>query len=206
MAGLDGSGKSTQVDLLSQWLQDDQQDVVVYSFFKTNSKEKYRETINYLRKKNLNLNREQFLIVLASFQIKTFIENIANDVNNTNKVVIMDRFVETLYAHAELHKIDDNIIHDILDNVHIKPDFYFFIKLPYQTCYQRINERNERLALHETIESMEILAHSFEKLIGKLNMSVIDGNKNIQEIHKEIKRRLEWKKIRKSYKLATKQQ
>lgn len=185
LSGLDGSGKTTQCKLLCKNLM--YKNPIYYKLGdEEDSNRVNRATINYIKNTNLRLNNDQKYLIKSVFHMCFDIQRLTNKEEFSDRIVVMDRYVETIYAHAQLHGIDTEIINDIFDGIYVKPDFYFFLDLRPETCYQRIKRRSETISKHEELSNLIKLDKFYKEIVKRLDITVIDGNKASLEVFKDI--------------------
>jgi dTMP kinase len=185
LSGLDGSGKTTQCKLLCKNLM--HKNPIYYTFGDVEDGNRVnRATINYIKKVNLHLDNNQKYLIKSAFHMYFDIKRLTNKEEFKNKIVVMDRYVETIYAHAQLYGVDLNIINEIIEEVYVKPDLYIFLDLKPETCYQRITKRSKVMSKHEELSNLIKLDGLYEEIVKRLDITVIDGNKASLEISKDI--------------------
>lgn len=111
------------------------------------------------------------------------IKKLANDSIYHDKIVIMDRCVETIYAHAQLYGLGTEIIKNIFEDVYIRPDYYLFLDADPQVCYERILHRGETVETHEELHNLILLNEFYKSIIELLGIRLIDANGSPSEIH-----------------------
>lgn len=185
LSGLDGSGKTTQCKLLCKNLM--HKKPIYYTFGdEEDSNRVNRATINYIKKTNLRLNNDQKYLIKSAFHMYFDIQRLTNKEEFSDQIVVMDRYVETIYVRAQLHGIGPEIINEIFEGIYVKPDFYFFLDLRPEICYQRIKRRSEAINKHEELANLIKLNKFYEEIVKRLDITVINGNKTLLEVSKDI--------------------
>lgn len=185
LSGLDGSGKTTQCKLLCKNLRHKNPIYYIFGNMEDGNRAN-RAIINYIKKVNLHLDNDQKYLIKSAFQMCFDIQRLKNKEDFSDKIVVMDRYVETIYAHAQLCGVNLEIINEIFEGVYVKPDFYFFLDLQPEICYQRIKARGEVINKHEDLSSLIKLDGFYEEIVKRLDMTVIDGNKTSLDVSKDI--------------------
>ncbi len=185
ISGLDGSGKTTQCKLLCEYLL---QEDPIYYIFGNIEDNKYvnRATINYLKKTNLFLNNTQKHLIKSAFHMYFDIEQLTHNKFYHDRIVIMDRYVETIYAHAQLYGLEPEIISDIFKDIYIRPDFYLFLDLDPEICYKRVLQRGKAVSTHEELFNLIELHELYKSTVKELGIKLIDADRTPSEIHQSI--------------------
>ncbi len=192
--GIEGCGKSTQAEMLTSYLEKQGRSV-----FLTREpggpkiSENIREIL--LKKENSEMLPEtELLLYMASRSQHTgewIIPKLAEGI-----VVISDRYYDSSLAYqGAARKLDRNIIDTItaFATFGLKPDLTFLIDLSAEIGLSRISRKNadrlerESHVFHEKVREgfLEIAGNEKERYI------IVDGNLTINEIHKEIVKKME---------------
>ena len=185
LSGLDGSGKTTQCKLLYEYLL--QKNPIYYTFGNIeDNKHVNRATISYLKKTNLVLNNNQKHLIKSAFHMYFDIKQLTHDTIYHDRIVIMDRYVETIYAHAQLYGLRPEIISGIFEDIYIRPDYYFFLDLDPKICYKRILQRGNAIGTHEELCNLIELYEFYKSIVKTLGVKLIDADKTLSEVHQSI--------------------
>ncbi|MBQ2983813.1 MAG: dTMP kinase [Candidatus Gastranaerophilales bacterium] len=194
--GTDGSGKSTQVNMLSQYVKDKCFGVTV-SEWKTSRL--ISGVINEAKEKNM-LNTTTYSLLYAA----DYADRLENEIIPALKagfVVLMDRYVFTAYVRDSVRGHDINWVKNLYGYAP-KPDLVFYLNVPPQDLIKRLIAKNGALDYFESgrdiglstdiYNSFEIYQkrslEEYKKLIEEYNFIELDGTKPIDEIHEEIKK------------------
>lgn len=194
--GTDGSGKSTQVNMLSQYVKDKCFGVTV-SEWKTSRL--ISGVINEAKEKNM-LNTTTYSLLYAA----DYADRLENEIIPALKagfVVLMDRYVFTAYVRDSVRGHDINWVKNLYGYAP-KPDLVFYLNVPPQDLIKRLIAKNGALDYFESgrdiglstdiYNSFEIYQkrslEEYKKLIKEYNFIELDGTKPIDEIHEEIKK------------------
>ena len=144
--GVDGTGKSTQIDLLAQWLRDQysQKVVICRDPGSTPLGETVREL---LLASDLPIHRrsEMFLFMTARSQL---VEEVIQPALNTGKTVICDRFLlaTVVYqGYAGGLEIDDIWQVGNVATAGLKPDLTLLLDMPVEAAVKRIQREPDRI-------------------------------------------------------------
>ncbi len=149
--GVDGSGKTTQVDTLANYLRKMGYDVIkTREPGGTELSEQIRNILLF-SKHDINSISELFLFEAARSQLITSVVKPAlehnrknshnSNSNNKNKIVISDRYYDSTTAYQGYGRglnIDDILIcNSIIDKYGVKPDLTFFLDVSLETSLSR---------------------------------------------------------------------
>ena len=197
LEGPDGSGKTTQIQLLEKHLKELGYEVVrTREPGGTEISEKIREIILDNDNCNMSYMCEALLYAASRAQLVSEVIKPALDLG---KIVICDRFVYSSMVYQGigrglgLERIK-SMNEAALDG--LEADLIFMITIPYE-------EGLNRKKLQKTLDRLENSGNEFHKKVfdGYLDIcrkygkiEVIDGNRNVDEIHEDIINRI--KKIK----------
>ena len=141
--GIDGSGKSTQIQLLKKWLTNAGNRVL---FTEWNSSALVNDTIKRGKKKDL-LTPATFSILHAT----DFADRLAHVIIPPLKagmIVLADRYVYTAFARDVVRGVDRQWVRDVYGFA-VKPDLAFYFKVPIEVSLTRILTGRQQLKFHE---------------------------------------------------------
>ena len=195
--GIDGCGKTTQIDELSKWLPNS-------GLINTKSKlittrepggsllgQKLRRLILDNNKTNKPSSLAELL--LYSADRAEHVSKIISPALNNNDWVISDRFsASTLAYQGYGRKINLEIIKKIESIVcqGVYPDLTFFLEIsPEESILRRKNEIPDRIE-SEGIRFLEKVNEGFKLIAKEKNWKVISASQNIKTISNQIKETL----------------
>ena len=195
--GIDGCGKTTQIDELSKWLPNS-------GLINTKSKlittrepggsllgQKLRRLILDNNKNNKPSSLAELL--LYSADRAEHVSKIISPALNNNDWVISDRFsASTLAYQGYGRKINLEIIKKIESIVcqGVYPDLTFFLEIsPEESILRRKNEIPDRIE-SEGIRFLEKVNEGFKLIAKEKNWKVISASQNIKTISNQIKETL----------------
>lgn len=194
--GIDGSGKSTQLDLLHKWLTS--QGYSVY-FSEWNSSPIVRQTTKYGKINHLLSPMTFSLIHAADFADR--LERSILPPLRAGAVVLADRFIFTAFARDVSRGIDRDYVRRVYRFAPI-PTASFYFRVPLKEALRRIltgrpelkyYEAGMDLALSEDpYKSFEIfqgrILNEYESMIEEFGLSVIDATLPIAEQQAQVRR------------------
>jgi dTMP kinase len=182
--GIDGSGTTTQAKLLAEYFEKKSSDVLLTAEPTNGSIGKWIRKLLQGDEK-ISPRALQYLFFADR---EEHIKNVIEPALIANKIVISDRYYMSTIAYASLSN-DEAPCKDLAKYI-VKPDITFYIKVDAETAIQRIDSRNNQRDIFETLEKQKIIAKAydvfFESDHNLPNLIVIDGEKEIDEIHHQI--------------------
>jgi len=130
--GVDGSGKSTQISLLKDWLGSTVEDVI---FTEWNSSKIISQTTKKGKKKNLLTPRTFSLLHAVDFADR--LEHIIVPALKAGFTVLADRYVYTAFARDVSRGVDPEWVRNMYGFA-VNPDLAFYFHVPVETSLERI--------------------------------------------------------------------
>lgn len=130
--GIDGSGKSTQLALLRDWLKDINQDVI---YTEWNSSELISQTTKLAKKKNMLSPRTFSLLHAVDFADR--LKQVIAPALKAGFIVLADRYAYTAFARDVARGVDPNWVREVYDFA-IKPDLAVYFDIDPKTSLERI--------------------------------------------------------------------
>lgn len=189
LEGPDGSGKTTQIELLEKYLKDSGYEVVrTREPGGSEVSEKIREIILDNDNSNMSYMCEALLYAASRAQL---VSEVIKPALSLGKMVICDRFVYSSMVYQGIGRglgVEriKSINEAALDG--LEADLTFMITIPYE-------EGLHRKKMQKTLDRLENSGNEFHKKVfeGYLDISknydkieIIDGNRNVNEIHQDI--------------------
>lgn len=131
--GVDGSGKSTQLKLLHNWLLDRGQKVI---FTEWNSSRLVSKTIKEAKRANSLIPVTFSLLHAADFADR--LENIIKPALKAGLIVLADRYCFTAFARDAARGVDKEWVRNLYE-FSIKPDAAFYFQVPVEVSLERIS-------------------------------------------------------------------
>ncbi|MEA3420405.1 MAG: dTMP kinase [Acidobacteriota bacterium] len=179
--GIDGTGKTTQAEILLDRLRKKDFETV---YFQEPSMGKWGRKI---KKKAVFANSITPEEELDLFQ-KDRRENVEKNLKpalEKRKIVILDRYYFSTIAYQGARGIDQGFIRSINEEFVVMPDLVFILDIDVKNGLQRIETRKKRDILFEQEEYLVKAREIFKSFKGE-NIIHIDGHKPIEEISNEI--------------------
>ncbi|MDE6182227.1 MAG: dTMP kinase [Eubacteriales bacterium] len=190
MEGTDGSGKSTQINMLKEYLEKKGYDVVfVREPGGTKIGEKIREII--LDKENEEMDYMTEALLYASSRAQLVNEIILPALKN-GSIVLCDRFVDSSIVYQGIAR---NLGEDIIAKINyiatdgLKPDITIFLNLSPEKAIERKKEQKELDRLErENQYFYNQVYYGYKKLAKKYSkrIKMIDASKDIETVYNNI--------------------
>ncbi len=196
--GPDASGRSTQIQKITEKLEADGHAVV-------NAGLKRSDLISkgiIEAKRNFQVGRR----TMALYYAADFADQLENKIVPALKagfIVISDRYIYTLIARSSVRGINKNWLHQ-LHGFAIKPDLIFYLNVDPFNLIHRVFKKNKSLDYYESGSDLGISADIFDSFIKyqyllkkefimmqkKYGLIDVDGNKSIEDIYNNIQTKI----------------
>ena len=194
--GVDGSGKSTQLTLLAQWLRGEGYPV---AYSEWNSSPIVKSTTSRGKKRRL-LTPLTFSLIHAT----DFSDRIEREIVPSLKagaIVLADRYVYTAFARDVVRGVEGRWVRSLYRFATV-PTLAFYFRVPLEVALRRIlsgrpklkpYESGMDLDLHTDIQESyklfqaRILAE-YEKLVQEYGLSVVDATRPVEVQQRELRR------------------
>lgn len=187
--GIDGSGKSTQLSLLSQWLRSQGYAV---AFSEWNSSPLVRETTRRGKKREMFTPSTFSLIHATDFADR--MESYILPLVKAGAVVCADRYAYTAFARDVARGVSRRWVRNLY-RFALRPDLRFYFRVPLDVAVQRIlggrsaikyYEAGMDLGLSRNVEeSFRIfqgrILDEYEAMADEMGFQVIDATQSIEE-------------------------
>ena len=182
--GLDGSGKSAQVDLLINFLKSKGKDVVITKE-PTMDSEAGRKIKKALREEiQIEPLELQKLYVQDR---KEHLENKVIPALKEGKFVVSSRYAFSTIAYGSSDGLDTGLLIK-MNSQFLLPDLTIIVDVNPDFCIERIESRGEPKELFEKKEKLEKVNRIYKKIPEIFeNVTVVDGKKNIEDVFKDVK-------------------
>lgn len=195
--GIDGSGKSTQLSLLRDWLKSSGKDVI---YTEWNSSPLISQTTKLAKKKNLLSPRTFSLLHAVDFADR--LKQVIAPALKAGFIVLADRYAYTAFARDVARGVDADWVREVYDFA-IKPDLAIYFDIDPETSLQRIcfnrapkfYEAGMDLKLSNDPYESYILfqsrvVHEYKKMLDEYGIIRIDATDSIHKKQVEIRRML----------------
>ncbi len=191
LEGLDGCGKSTQLKRLAETMTQKGETVILTAEptdFETGAY--LRRILSESQNKNMYLQAALFLadrlehITHPEFGIRQYLEK--------GCTVICDRYYYSSFAYQGTASDVDWVMDSNLNcREMLTPDLCIFLDVNPDTCKERIDKVREKPELYEKdVALMHKIRNNFfmvlDKLKEKQNIAIIDANRSLEDVEKEI--------------------
>ncbi len=183
--GLDGSGQSTQTELLENFLIDRGIETIITKEPTQDSEagKKIKETLA----EKIKIEPQKLQEFFAQDR-KEHLENLIIPALKEGKFVISDRYFFSSFAYGASDGLDLNWLIEINNNF-LLPDQTFILKVKPEICISRIDKRGAEKTLFEKQEKLAEVWETYEILPQKFeNTLIINGEKSIEEVFEETKK------------------
>jgi len=187
--GIDGSGKSTQLNLLHQWLRVEGYGTV---FSEWNSSPLVRDTTRRGKKKQM-LTPASFCLIHAT-DFADRIEHNIIPLMKAGAVVLCDRYIYTAFARDVARGMDSRWVRELYAFA-VKPTMAFYFRVPLDVAMERLLNGRNGFKFYEAgmdldlssdpVESFQIfqghIIEEYEKMIPEFDLTVVDATQPIEE-------------------------
>ena len=194
--GIDGSGKSTQLALLSQWLRSRG---LAVAFSSWNSSPLVRATTRRGKKKEMFTPTTFSLIHATDFADR--MERSIVPLLKAGAVVCADRYAFTAFARDVVRGVDPAWVRNLY-RFALRPTLAFYFKVPLEVALGRILGGRDALKYYEAgmdlglsrniEESFRVfqgrILEQYESMIDEMGFHVIDATQSIEKQQKQMRR------------------
>lgn len=197
--GADGSGRSTQIRRLVDWLEASGHATTQVGLKRSNLASEELESA-----KNGNiLNRT----TLSLFYATDFADQLENNIIPSLRagfIVLADRYIYTLMARDMVRGLDEDWVKSLY-SIAIKPDAVFYLKLPPEKLIQRNLMKNHTLDYWESgmdlglsldmfdsfVRYQELMADKFDEFRKSWGYTTIDADQSMNGLNRELRLNVE---------------
>jgi len=179
--GIDGTGKTTQAEILLDRLRKKDFETV---YFQEPSMGKWGREIKKKAAFANSITPEEELDLFQKDRRENVEKNLKPALEK-RKIVILDRYYFSTIAYQGARRIDRGFIRSINEEFVVMPDLVFILDIDVKNGLQRIETRKKRDILFEQEEYLVKVREIFKSFNGE-NIIHIDGHKSIEEISNEI--------------------
>jgi len=197
--GPDGSGRSSQIDLITSHLE-----AAGHAVITTGLKRSELIGAGILEAKHkLPLGKK----TLALFYAADFADQLEHKIIpalHAGYVVLADRYIYTLMARSSVRGIPRSWSHDLFGFT-VKPDLVFYLDVPPEELFHRVFQKYGSLDYYESGADMGLsddlyqsfilyqrgIAKEFRVMESKYGIVRIDGGRGIPEVNAELQNRID---------------
>src|SRR6185437_12881470 len=194
--GIDGSGKSTQISLLSHWLRSQGYAVV---FSEWNSSPLVRQTTRRGKKKEMFTPTTFSLIHATDFADR--MESYIMPLVKSGAIVCADRYAYTAFARDVARGVGRRWVRNLY-RFALEPSLCFYFRVPLDVALGRILGGRDAIKYYEAgmdlglardvEESFRIfqgrILDEYEAMAGEMGFHIIDATQSIEEQQRQMRR------------------
>lgn len=194
--GTDGSGKSTQLGLLHQWLKAEGYPVF---FSEWNSSSLVKETTRRAKKRHLFTPATFSLLHATDFADRT--ERDIIPPLKAGAIVLADRYIYTAFARDVARGCDRAWVREVY-RFAVKPEISFFFRAPLNVAVDRIMSGRPDFKYYEAgldmgwadnaEESFEVfqgkILEEYDRMVDEFGLTLIDATRSIETQQREMRR------------------
>jgi dTMP kinase len=193
--GIDGSGKSTQIDLLYKWLE--AQGKPVY-FSEWNSSELVKSTTRLAKQEKMFTPTSFSLLQCTDFADRW--ENLILPMIKAGVIVLADRFAFTAFARDVARGVDPQWVRNLYSFA-IQPDVAMYFRVPLDVAVDRITSSRAKIKFYEAGMDLGLsdnrttsfrlfqqrIIDEYDKMVDEFDFTPIDGTLPIQKEQKIVR-------------------
>ena len=197
--GPDGSGRSTQIDMITSKLEADGHAVIT-----TGLKRSELIGSGILEAKHKLPLRKKTLALFYAADFADQLEHKIIPALHAGYVVLADRYVYTLMARSNVRGISRGWSHDLFGFA-TKPDLVFYLDVPPEELFHRVFQKYGSLDYYESGADMGLsddlfesfvlyqrgIAKEFRLMESKYGIVRIDGGRPIPEVNADLQERID---------------
>ena len=193
--GIDGSGKSTQIDLLHKYIQ--AQGKSVY-FTEWNSSELVRSTTRLGKQEKMFTPTTFSLLQATDFSDRW--ENYMLPMLRAGVIVLADRYAFTAFARDVARGVDRGWVRNLYSFA-TQPDLAFYFQVPLDTAVERITGARAKIKYYEAgmdlglsdnkITSFRLfqqrIINEYENMVDEFGLTIMDGTLPVLDLQKKMR-------------------
>lgn len=193
--GIDGSGKSTQIDLLHKWLQSQSKSVY---FTEWNS--------SVLVKSTTRLGKDEKMFTPTTFSLLQSTdfcdrwENYMLPMLRAGVIVLADRYAFTAFARDVARGVDRDWVRNLYSFA-AQPDLVLYFRVPLDTAVERITSARAKIKYYEAgmdlglsenkVTSFRLfqqkIINEYENMIDEFGFTAVDGSLPVETLQKQVR-------------------
>lgn len=193
--GIDGSGKSTQIDLLHKWLLSKGHSVY---FSEWNSSELVKSTSRMAKEKKMFTPTTFSLMTATDFADRW--ERYIFPLLKAGGIVLADRYAFTAFARDVARGVDPKWVRSLYSFAPM-PDLTLYFRVPLDVAVDRILSSRAKIKYYEAgmdlglsdnkVTSFRLFQQrvidEYEKMVDEFGMTVLDGTTSVQKEQKVVR-------------------
>jgi dTMP kinase len=193
--GIDGSGKSTQIDLLFKWLKSQGRSVY---FSEWNSSELVKSTTRLAKSEKMFTPTTFSLLQATDFAERW--ENRIYPQLKAGALVLADRYAFTAFARDVARGVDRQWVRNLYSFA-LQPDIALYFSVPLDVAVERITSSRAKIKYYEAGMDLglsdnkvtsfrlfqQLIVDEYEGMILEFNLTKIDGTLPVQKQQKLVR-------------------
>ena len=196
--GADGSGRSTQIAMLVQWLEGSGHATTQVGLKRSSL---VSEELEQAQQGNI-LSRTTFSLFYAT-DFADQLENIILPALKAGFIVLADRYIYTLMARDMVRGMDEAWLKNLY-GIALEPDAVFYLNVPPEELVQRSFAKNTALDYWESgmdlglsrdmfdsfLKYQTTMQQTFRRLQVTYGFTIVDGNRSADAINAELRKKI----------------
>jgi len=193
--GIDGSGKSTQIDLLYKWLQSRGKSVY---FSEWNSSDLVKSTTKLAKKEHMFTPTTFSTLQATDFADRW--ENRILPMLKAGVIVLADRYAFTAFARDVARGVDPDWVRNLYSFA-VMPDIVYYFQVPLDVAVERITASRANIKFYEAgmdlglsdnrITSFRLFQQrvidQYDQMVAEFGLTVIDGAMKVKDQQKKVR-------------------
>jgi dTMP kinase len=196
--GADGSGRSTQIELLMDWLEGSGHGTVQVGLKRSTL---VSEELEKAQQGNI-LSRTTLSLFYAT-DFADQLENVILPALKAGFIVLADRYIYTLMARDMVRGMDEQWLRNLY-GIAVEPDAVFYLNVPPEELVQRSFAKNTALDYWESgmdlgfsrdmfdsfLKYQTAMQATFRKLQSTYGFTIVDGMRSAEAINTELRKKI----------------
>jgi dTMP kinase len=196
--GADGSGRSTQIAMLVEWLEGGGHATVQVGLKRSTL---VSEELEQAQEGNI-LSRTTLSLFYAT-DFADQLENIMIPALKAGFVVLADRYIYTLMARDMVRGMDETWLKNLY-GIALEPDAVFYLNVPEEELVQRCFAKNSALDYWESgmdiglsrdmfdsfLKYQSMMAQTFKRLQATYGFTIVDGLRSAEAINQDLRQKI----------------
>lgn len=180
-SGIDGAGKSTQINLIKKYLLERGYECEVFRF----ASENFREYLDSLIIEGVQITNSDYHLATALDIFQQF-EDLKKKINS-NDWIIFDRYSWCRLAVAKMYGVDNVELLKKIYSIFPKVDLNFHMSIDPNIAFSRIVKRGED---DENLDELQDFSFSYQAFLPE-NTIIVDSSSEMNVINEQIISQLE---------------
>ena len=193
--GIDGSGKSTQIDLLYKWLQSRGKSVY---FSEWNSSDLVKSTTKLAKKEHMFTPTTFSLLQATDFADRW--ENRILPMLKAGVIVLADRYAFTAFARDVARGVDPAWVRNLYSFA-VMPDIVYYFQVPIDIAVERITSSRASIKFYEAGMDLGLsdnrstsfrlfqqkVIDQYDQMVDEFGLTVVNGTLSVQVQQKQVR-------------------